>query len=406
MTSWKRMIQLILGGALAVAALGLAAACGADPTPTVAPTATVDAAADFQTEWDALIEAAQKEGQVAVASTGGSSSTVPGIFAVFEEKFGIRVELLRGRGGEVSDKVLAERANGRYTIDLYITGPGSSTRLYEAGIFQPLEPLLVNPNVTDKSLWAQGQYLWFDSEGKYIFIHAINRSGGSVWTNTDLVGPDEIQDDFDILDPKWKGQIISHELPYQNASDTLVALYLSEDGKEYLRRLWTEMDVTILPDVNLYIDSVARGTFALGISSGGGAGSLFEETQELGLPLAEIEYRSRWPRVRSSSHNQVMVMDRLPNPNAAKLLLNWYLGKESWDTRVALIEAGEIGGSTRESTPLRRDISFDYLAPKYVIDVEEIGDLRDLMISTRPDFSALLEESSTWIEGIMAAAGK
>ena len=74
----------------------LLVACGADPTatptseptatplPGATPTPTPDEAALFQIEWDALIEAAQAEGDLILVFGGAAGRNFRPIAAVFE----------------------------------------------------------------------------------------------------------------------------------------------------------------------------------------------------------------------------------------------------------------------------------------------------------------------------------
>src|SRR6202045_2354132 len=80
---------------------------------TTAPAQTVP-------NWDAVIAAAKGEGQVVVYSTYMSPKTHQGVGDAFEKKYGIRVELLQGRG-EIRERVRIEQASGRYLGDVLHT---------------------------------------------------------------------------------------------------------------------------------------------------------------------------------------------------------------------------------------------------------------------------------------------
>ena len=113
----------------------LLAACGADPTatPTSAPTATPrpeqpaatptpDAAALFEAEWEALIKAAQEEGQLSLVFGGNAGRNYRPVANFFGEKFGIQMIIATGSGSAGVNRVLAEQTTGRYLVDACMGG--------------------------------------------------------------------------------------------------------------------------------------------------------------------------------------------------------------------------------------------------------------------------------------------
>ena len=100
-------------------------------------------------EWNALIEAAKKEGKVVVA---GSPDPVmrSGIMPKFKERYGIGIEFLAGRSSEITARVRTERASGIYSVDVYLAGPDTTvTSLYVEKMIDALNPMLVMPEVID-----------------------------------------------------------------------------------------------------------------------------------------------------------------------------------------------------------------------------------------------------------------
>ena len=61
--------------------------------------------------------------------------------------------------------------NGRrgcIQADLWIAGFGTFEGLDVASFFEPLEPLLLLPDVKDPKTWLNG-YLWYDAKDRRIF---------------------------------------------------------------------------------------------------------------------------------------------------------------------------------------------------------------------------------------------
>src|SRR6267378_2633915 len=145
-----------------VAVLVAATACAPQatapsPAPTVAAPAqpTVAAApATSSAEWDALVQAAKKEGELVVFLGRASTRQLRDALPVFEQKFGIKVTQVAGSGNENADKVLAERDTGIFTGDVWMGGLTTiNTRLLPKGTFDPIETQFVLPEVADKAAW-------------------------------------------------------------------------------------------------------------------------------------------------------------------------------------------------------------------------------------------------------------
>ena len=142
-------------------------------------------------EWEASVAAAKKEGKVVVYG-------VPGVDVdkLFKEHFqvafpGIKVESVPDRNA--TERIVAERRAGKFIPDVYL-GAASSTEfsfLRAQGIFQPLRPLLVLPEVLDESKWFEGKLWFIDKEEKYSLIYAV-AVGTLIAVNTNLINPHEI----------------------------------------------------------------------------------------------------------------------------------------------------------------------------------------------------------------------
>ena len=336
-------------GPLAAIAVGMSlvlAACGADPTatpttaqtgtplPQATPTSTPDEAARAEAEWDALIKAAQEEGELTMSFGGQASENFRPLVEFFEEKFGIKVVATTGSGSASANRVLAERAAGLYLVDVIYGGVTSSnTRLVPANALDPIAELFVHPEVTDKSLWFQGRYWYSDTAQKFVFTFAAAATpmNMSMRYNTDLVAQadiDAMNSVFDFLDPKWNGKIASLA-PGAGGSGTWFEAYVHPDiGTEWIDGFFApDLDVTFFSDVRLVVDGVAKGKFAM-VIAGGSAGGTLDSLASLGAPTGELVKEFKEGGAIRGNQNQVMVPTNRPHPNAAKLWVNWFLAKE------------------------------------------------------------------------------
>jgi ABC-type Fe3+ transport system substrate-binding protein len=334
--------QLIMGAlAAALAVNGSAYGAGADGKGK---------------KWDDLVKAAQREGEISLILFAGLSLHKGGVQA-FEEKYGIKVNYQTGSSRQHAERILAERRLGRYTVDAWIGGANTAlSKLIPNGVLQPITPLLVDPEVKDPSNWFQGKLHYVDPEGRYILAWGASPSY-TVHYNTELVDPNEIKSYADLLDPKWKGKIVSMSPGQQGSGGSSVPMYLNPKiGEEWFRRWANEMDVTIVDDARQGAEWLALGRFAIGMF---GLSDAVEELKDQGFPVKDyLPHPMQEGEVLTSSANNLMAVDKAPHPNALKLFVNWALGQEAQQLFIKL-------GERKDS--LRRDVDNSVIAPQYRI---------------------------------------
>ena len=331
--------------ALLMPVLLVLAACGGDdPTPTPRPTATAvpageptpDADAMFQAEWDALIAAAQEEGELVVILGGAASRAYRPVIEHFGDLFDIKVTAATGRDGEHVSRILAEREAGQFLVDATHLGPTTTrTRAIPAGLIDEIASVFMHPEVLDKSLWFQGRHWYADETEKFLFTQSagVDFSPVSAYYNTDLVSEADIaaiESVFDLLNPKWKGQIVSLPVSDAGAGGTWYSIYVHPDvGPDWPDRFMREMDVQYTPEARLVADGLAQGKYAWAMAVGA-AGRDINGLAAEGLPVAQFRNAvAEAPTLSGSgSSNNTAIFTQPAHPNATKLYINWFLSKE------------------------------------------------------------------------------
>jgi iron(III) transport system substrate-binding protein len=305
-------------------------------------------------EWDQLIQQAKTEGELVVFLGRAGTRQLRDAFPVFEQKYGIKVTQVAGSGNENADKVLAERDTGIYTGDIWMGGLTTiNTRLLPKQVFEPLEPLFVLPELKDKADWMKGQYWWGDPDKKYTFLFSASPSP-LISYNTDLVKPDDVTSFWDLLDPKWKGKMVSRDPASAGTGGNTAFFYFHPQlGKEYLRRLYTEQNVTIVEDARQAAEWLALGKYSIYLL---GSGNDIDEAKQQGLPVAD-HYGpfKEGARIAAGGTGSVSVFNKAAHPNAAKLFVNWWLSK---DGQMTAQKADPLDQS------LRIDIPNDDITPE------------------------------------------
>jgi iron(III) transport system substrate-binding protein len=284
----------------------------------------------FEAEWAELVAAAQAEGELEAFMSGAVGRGLPPRIGVFEDRYGIPVTISSGSSRNQVEKVRAERDAGRFTLDIWIGGAGTANRsLLPGGMIDPLKPILIHPEVLDKSAWYTGDLAWTDLETQQsILSFGADGSTARIAYNTELVDPDELESFWDLLEPKWHGQIVAATDPRGTGTGTnTVFFYDNPDlGPEFLTRLLTETDITLAADAVQAVNWLATGRFAICLF---GCDDEAEEASEQGLPV-----QPQWPTVLKEGAManvggaNIMLVNQAPHPRAAQLFINWWLSKE------------------------------------------------------------------------------
>jgi len=167
------------------------------------------AGADWKAEWENVVTAAKKEGKVAVYTTAPGEMR-KALQSGFKEKFGIDVEVVSFRGGEMGARLLNERRAGIYLVDVFVGGSTTPmTQLKPGGALDPLDKLLVLPEVTNAKLWHQGKLWWIDQAHTVLMFLGFPVPNLAI--NTNMVKQGEIKTYKDLLDPRWKGKIVMND---------------------------------------------------------------------------------------------------------------------------------------------------------------------------------------------------
>jgi iron(III) transport system substrate-binding protein len=329
--------------AVAAASSGmLAAACGsAATTPTAAPagvpassgqTAPTGAAGAKQTDWDAVVEAARGEGQVVVQNPAGAgyrlaldefARAYPGVEAV-QQSFPDSATYI--------PKIRGEREAGIYSIDVIASTVIPVLQIMKPeGWIDPVRPLLVQPEVLDPNAWFGGfEARWADTAKTHVFRHSFNITR-PVYINTTQVDDSEIKSVDDLLNPKWKGKIVTSDV-VQGYIYTPSTVLRETKGEEFLRKLFVDQQPQMIRDRRQAIETLIRGNAAVGF---GLHPIIFSDFVKDGLAgdVKNIDVEG----VNYSGGEIASIYKGAPHPNAAKLFLNWLLSKEgqiAWSTNI------------------------------------------------------------------------
>lgn len=266
--------------------------------------------ADAQTagdaEWKKVIEAAKKEGKVSMYTGAVGSPAFPKIAAAFEAKYSVRLDVLEVRASELRERVRTEQTSGKVIGDVSHNGSTSTGLQLADGTFQPHGPL---PNL-------KRPVAPFAADDMRVPIYVIPYG---ILVNTDLVKPaDEPKSWKDLLHARWKGKILADDMRALGGGAVFFMVTYQKLGREFHDKL-AEQQPHMNRELRGNYPRVARGEYSAYVPY-----TVPDILDLKGLPVKAIVPTEGCPYVRFDG----AIYKNAPHPNAARLLVDFFLGDE------------------------------------------------------------------------------
>ena len=272
-------------------------------------------------DWEKIVEAGRKEGKV-VASIPPSAELRKLMELTFPKRFGIGVEFVPARGGNIIRRMVDEAKAGVQYFDLHIGGTESAiTGLLPENVLEPLEPFFILPEVRNPKQWWGG-HIWADNAKRYIHAFLAYQTV-SLWSNSGLYKPAEFKSFDDLLDLKLQGKIGISDPRTPGSGNSMWSYMNYIKGEEYLKRLVAQK-LFVTRDLRLLAENLARGKIAV---TSGIAYSEFLPFLKAGLPIVPLPVPKEGLYV-SGGYGHLMIFKNQPHPNATKVFVNWLLGRD------------------------------------------------------------------------------
>lgn len=353
--------------------------------------AAPQASANFEQEWSKLLAEAKQEGTLSIASGGAPSRQYRPVMDAFTKKFGVKVEVSTGNATDTVNRLLAERKAGKYSVDVaLISSRETNQRLIPSESVVPLAPLLIHPEVLDKSAWFLGRHWYADKFSKFTFIyHATKEDQYESWYNTDKINAAEIatiKKQTDYFDPRWKGKIAAQGMGDPSGIRQMIDSYFEPDrGQEWVRTYLLNAGITFTDDRRILETWLVSGRYPLqAVATGTEEYNLLAKK---GLPIKQVFLPKQIGLVRAGGSGCCMsVFAHAPHPSAAKLFVNWFLSKEGQTLTHTMIPA-------LDRSSLRTDIPFGQVTAEQRREAGKEYAFPD----ADPGMGAKQEEAQKWI---------
>jgi len=350
------------------------------------PAQRVAAQSNPQKEWEKTLAAAKKEGEVTVYIYRYER-----LLEDFKKEYpDIKVVSVTGRGSQLTNRIIAERRAGKFIPDVYSGGANSLFRtLYKGKVLDPIKSALMLPEVVDESKWYGGEHRYVDPDGKYIFAFLASPSSAQLSFNTGLVDPKEFNSYWDLTQPKWKGKIAGLDPRDTGLGATMQFLYYNPElGPKFMNAFFGGMDIQYAKSFRQLTDWLSQGKYAICMGCKDS-----QKAKSQGLPVDDFETVG-WKEGASFSTGggALSLVNQAPHPNAAKVMINWFLSRNG---QLALQKLGDPHDPpnsrridiSKDDVPPENRLKpggkyFDVLKPEYA-DMKKIFDLAKQIMRER-----------------------
>lgn len=287
----------------------------ATQAPAVIPT-PIAVSKVGETAWDQIVKAAKKEGEVTIYSFNFVGDVGLAIAQAFENRYGIRLQVITGRGVEFIERLRTEKRTGQMVGDVAEGAATHMLNIKEFGLTIPQSDLGV---FREKIEWDPDPRA-MDAE---THVLATFQSVYSPWINTNILTPQQVPKSYqDLLKPEWKGKLIAHDPNISSAAyNNFVPLVNAGSiNWDYVRSLGRQQ-LRLMPGGVQAAESLSRGEYPIIIFNTDTNGSRFVSE---GAPIKAVS----WQEGDVYHLGGMVVIKDAPHPNAAKVLANWLLMEE------------------------------------------------------------------------------
>jgi iron(III) transport system substrate-binding protein len=300
----RRSMANHLGAERAAALVAAMLAVGICGTPARAQTLAELADYSGPDRSARLVAGAKKEGTVTLYSSA-TLADQSAILGAFQAKYGIKVQQWRGSSEDIRNRALTEYAGGRFDADVTETA-GSEMEIM---VREQLLQAVTTPAAAALIPQARMPHRGWIATRLSVFVGAYN---------TDIIKPADVPKSYeDLRNPKWKGKL-GIESDDANWFLSVVGFLGEQKGLRLFHDIVATNGISIRKGHTLLANFVGSGEVPLALTA-----YSYRVEQMKNVEGAPVELLYLPPVVALPTG--AGVFKKAPHPNAALLLLDFYL---------------------------------------------------------------------------------
>ncbi|MBI4298126.1 MAG: ABC transporter substrate-binding protein [Chloroflexi bacterium] len=373
------------------------------PLPGIAPSSTYTDA-----EWAQIVEAARKEGKVMVYIQPSFISWKQDVVREGMKQYGISMEFLNLSSAALVERVKTETRAGVYIADTAGSTAPNTSQLEKEGYYKPIDNLPSLKDVKDPDVWYYNPLLTSS-----LPFNGLWEAGSADFNyNTRVVPPERVPVKVtDLLDPWW-----------QQTKVCMLDPFVSSGGSDY--SIWDSARPLGYPDwlLDTFYEISNKNSgrmyfYLLGTPSPWFTGECglqwhgwSSSAQKDDVTLDKVTWEAGGSYdppfaygVRTQVHG---VLKTAPHPNAALVLLNWWLSKEGLSAYVNAGEKIETAGRRDVPDPVEKEYWPKTLRTQFwVPDIKEFF-WEGYLYALKLNFKMQKEGTSkaVWLKGVKDAS--
>ncbi len=275
-------------------------------------------AVNSSTQLDALIRAAQAEGEV-VAYSAQPQPVNQRFAQAFTAKYGVKISFVRLSSAPLLQRYASEAGAGNVAADLmFFPVNGSEAFLAEAKKQGWLQPI----TAAEVPALASAEYpvKFFRNTAAYP-TPVVSIIPWAFGYNTQKVSVKDAPKEWtDLLDPKWKGQIVRTDPQVAIGHYVLWRALLARYGETYYAKLRDQSPRTNNPEAIAAAQALAAGEGSVMLLT---TGAVIQSLKEKGAPVEVVT-----PAFTSGVEMGIYLSAKARHPNAARLAIHYAMTRE------------------------------------------------------------------------------
>jgi iron(III) transport system substrate-binding protein len=281
----------------------------------------------WKAEWEKTVEAAKKEGNLVLNLL--PNTTFRNVFlGEWGKEFPeIKVSVTSIYPAQFVVRVKTEAQAGKHLWDAVHTGPLGGFQLAKAGLMAPVRDEFIFPDLKDPKTWGGWDNAFLDEEAKYVL-----RTQWFVkmpFYNAKVLAPEKVErlGAKVMFEPEMKGKIVWQDPNAGGAGGSFGYALKQLVGMDGIKRLINDQQVVFVESAAQLVEKLVRGQAM--VVMGPTVNSRLPNYEKAGLEF-DIRGFGADPRMlafESTGGFALYTFKQRPNPNAAKVFINWVLSK-------------------------------------------------------------------------------